>query len=495
MKKLVSLLLAVMMVLALVPAMAADKPIEITITVKTLGNGWPATLEDDFIYQKILEKTGVAWKIVLVDDYFTALNQRIIGNNIPDLMYIESEYQQQYALDDVILNLDPYLDNELAGVMEFLGDTNLIPYQVNGSLYSLPRLYITGTGEGTKSQWALNVRKDWLDKLHLDAPTNIQELYDVAKAFVEQDPDGNNLNDTIGLTGGSGIRGFHIIGMCFDTAFGNYIIERDGKITNSLLQPGMKQALEWAKKFVDDGLMDPDIMTTTGTNKAIAGQVGLHMITWPGMYKQYALDNIAAVNPDAYWIPTGPLHNEMGGEDVMFPYNNVGGGDSIALSADLDDKGNEEKLAAVFKVLNYLTTDEGSYLVMFGIEGEHWNMVDGKPVMTERAAEANYISTYQVFSRIEMPYLQAKFPEAERAFSHSMSVNMFEYYNALVHEPEDMYLADMESYVTTQLAAFIYGDRPIDEYDAFLQELRDNYMFDEYMASATEPLNSYGIGK
>ena len=497
MRKLISLLLAAMMALSFVPA-SAEEPIEIIVAVNALASaGWPATLEEDVIYQEILKRTGVSWKITLVDDYWTGMAQRIIGDNIPDVFYVDSAYQKTWANEDVMLNLDPYLDNELKGVMDFLGSTNRFPYMVNGSLYSLPRLSTTGTGEGTKNQWALHVREDWLKKLNLEAPTDIESLYTVAKAFSEQDPDGNGKDDTFGITGGKGIRGFNTIGMCFDFGFGNFIIERDGKITNSLLQPGAIKALEWAKRFVDEQLMDPDIMTTNGTDNAVAGKVGLHMFTWPNMYKQFALDHIAEVNPDAYWIPTGPLKNEMGDTSYMYPYDNVGGGDSYALSADLDDPGNEEKLAAIFKVLNYFATDEGAYLLMFGVEGVHWDMVDGKPVSRpDKVTEVNYSSKYQIFSRVEMPYLQAKFPEAERAYSYTMSINMYEYLNSLVEVPEGMYLQDMESYISTQLANFVYGDRPIsqEEYDKFLKELDDMYGFNAYMEEATKQLNAYGYG-
>lgn len=498
MKKLLSLVLAMMMVLSLAPAMA-EEPIEIIVGVEALASaGWPASPEEDPIYQKILDATGVSWKITLVDDYWNGMSSRILNENIPDIFFIDAAHQDEYANEGVLLNLDPYLDNELKDVMDFLGSTNRIPYIINGSLYSVPRLFTTGTGSGTKNQWALHVRQDWLDNLGLEAPTDIESLYEVAKAFSENDPDGNGLDDTFGITGGKGIRGFHIIGMCFDYAFGNYVIERDGKITNSLLQPGAVEALEWAKKFVDEDLMDPDIMTTNGTDNAVAGKVGMHMFTWPNMYKQFAIDNMKAIDPDAYWIPTGPLENELGDNNYMFPYDNVGGGDSFALSADLAKPGNEEKLEAVFKVLNYLASDEGSYLVMFGVEGVHWNMVDGKPVMVaEKAEEVNHSSTYQLMSRIEAPYLTSKFPEAERAFSYTMSVPMYEYLNTLVDAPEEVYLSDMESYITSQLAAFVYGEREIsqEEYDAFIQELNDQYNFDLYMEAATEQLNGYGYGK
>src|SRR5690606_41101589 len=43
-------------------------------------------------------------------------------------------------------------------------------------------------------------RKDWADKLGLGTPETIEDIYEMAKAFTEQDPDGNGKNDKFGLT-------------------------------------------------------------------------------------------------------------------------------------------------------------------------------------------------------------------------------------------------------------------------------------------------------
>ena len=43
------------------------------------------------------------------------------------------------------------------------------------------------------------IRQDWLDNLGLKMPTTIEELKEVARAFTEDDPDGNGQNDTYGL--------------------------------------------------------------------------------------------------------------------------------------------------------------------------------------------------------------------------------------------------------------------------------------------------------
>ena len=44
------------------------------------------------------------------------------------------------------------------------------------------------------------VRKDWLDRLGLEPPETLEEYYEVIRAFTLDDPDGNGVQDTIGLT-------------------------------------------------------------------------------------------------------------------------------------------------------------------------------------------------------------------------------------------------------------------------------------------------------
>lgn len=86
-----------MMVLSLAPSVA-EEPIEIIVGVEALASaGWPASLEEDPIYQKILEATGVSWKITLVDDYWNGMSSRILNENIPDVFFIDAAHQDEYA--------------------------------------------------------------------------------------------------------------------------------------------------------------------------------------------------------------------------------------------------------------------------------------------------------------------------------------------------------------------------------------------------------------
>ena len=490
MKKLISLLLVAMMALSLCMVSAsADEPVEIEIAVSSLGNGWPADLKDDFIYQKILEDTGVSMKLVLVDDFYTAVNARITGGNTPDMIKTDVDHMITWVRMEALKDMTPYLDNELANYKSWLGSTEMTACYVDGKLYALPQIY-----DGSKHQYCVTIRQDWLDALGLQMPTTVQELYYVAYAFTYNDPDKNGLNDTVGLTATKGMYVFDTIMGSFDTVLSNQIIIRDGKVTNTLLQPGMVDGLKWCKKFVDDKLIDPDCVTTSGADKFKAGTVGMLSSAWTGIWKAYGQEQIHNVNPNAVTNFFTTLKSEVGAPDAMFTDDLNTTNTVYGISADISD----EKLNAMFKLIDYLVSDDGSKLVFYGLKDVHWKYDDnGNIVMTDRAKEANYISTYQLFSRKEAEYLNVKFPEAKEVFDATMSANRIQVYNSLVREPEEMFLSDLESYAKQELLNFIYGDRELtqEEYDKFIQELRDLYDFDAYMEAATEQLTAYGLAK
>ena len=485
MKRIASLMLIAVMLLTIgiFPA-AADEPVELVIYTDSLDNGFPLDISEDWVHDRILEKTGVSIRFSEVDDYYTVMGQRLAGGDMPDLMRADSLHMRMWQKEGMLKDLTPYMENELAGLIEWCGDVNMTPFFTDGKLYALPKAYVNA-----KSYLTMNIRTDWLENLNLKVPTTVQELYDVAYAFDHNDPDGNGVDDTYGITSQKGFFAYDAICGAYDTALGNYIIVRDGKVTNALLQPGMKDALAWCKKFQEDGLIDKECYTTSGTNRAKSGEFGIILVQCSSMFKQAYRDQVAAINPNAEWHAFGALNSEVGAENILSPLDIVVT-NAYCVSADIT----EEKLAGLFRVIDFLTTEEGQNLVYFGEEGAHWEKDENGVIhMTDRATEANYIATYQLFGRDEAYYLETKFPEAWTEFQQSMVTRRLEFYNSLVEEPEHVYVSDMESYINGELLNFIYGDRPLEEYDEFIQYLYDYYDFGDYMDKAAEDLAAQGV--
>lgn len=63
---------------------------------------------------------------------------------------------------------------------------------IEGVLYGVPF-------QKNLARSGLIFRKDWLDKLGLPVPKTLDEVYEVARAFTEDDPDGNGVKDTTGF--------------------------------------------------------------------------------------------------------------------------------------------------------------------------------------------------------------------------------------------------------------------------------------------------------
>ena len=93
---------------------------------------------------------------------------------------------------------------------------------IDGKHYGIPY---------SRQAQTLMIRKDWLEKLGLKAPTTWPEMLGVAKAFATADPDGDGKADTYGMVvPGSAQNGYVAWwGASYLWQGGAKIIEPDGK--------------------------------------------------------------------------------------------------------------------------------------------------------------------------------------------------------------------------------------------------------------------------
>ena len=114
---------------------------------------------------------------------------------------------------------------------------------------------------------------------------------------------------------------------------------------------------------------------------------------------------------------------------------------------------------------------------------------------TDKSADANFVHAYQILGRYDAFYLAAKFPEAKEAVAFGLATPKLIVYNGNVVCPEDYNLSDLNNYVAEELIKFIKGERALDEYDAFIQELYDAYDFQTWLDICEEQLVAQGIAK
>lgn len=492
MKRIVTLMLAIMMVLSMAAFASAEEPIRIVCYTNTNAGGFPADLESNYCYQQILDRTGVGFEVIYLDEFEIALNARIMGGDDWDMAAMATASDLvTYASQEMLLPLTDYAD-ELKVIYDTYGyDTDI------------PSLYYDGVQYGIPAAKAISdyydlilVRKDINDKYNLTTPTTVPELFDYCMAIKEIDINEDGADNTIAFTGWTGNDGFSAITAPFGVYLGNKVIlDAEGKASNTLLAPRVKEALEWVKKFWDAGLVDAEVFTTNSNVKAnvVSCNVGVAAMPWSNILKAKYVADYKAVKPDAEYTWIGALTDGQGGAPAYsIAENEKYTGTKFAINVDCP----EEKIEAIWKVLHYFCTDEGMMLVYQGQENVHWVYDENGDVqVTDKAAEANFVHAYQLLGRYDAFYLAAKFPEAKEAVAFGLETPKLIVYNGNVVCPEDYNLADLDSYINEQLIAFIKGERALDDWDAFIKELYDAYDFQTWLDICEEQLQAAGLAK
>lgn len=280
MKKLITLILcAVMLVSCMgVVAQADDRP---TITVAIFDRGQvppeKGNYEDNDVTQWINEHSPVKVEFVPVPRWETQTmyNTWLASGEAPDLiMEYQPEYVQNYANQGALVELSSYIDEYGPNIRALTPDAVAQWGVYNDGEYAIPAI----RSEIEVANWSAYIRQDWLDNLGLEMPTNFDELYEVIRAFREDDPDGNGEKDTYGWDFAS--VGKNIILNSFGAKDGSWIPDEDGGLTHVDVSPVTMEAHKFLKKLYDNDLVNPEFVTdTTGQNVVqafVTGKLGTY---------------------------------------------------------------------------------------------------------------------------------------------------------------------------------------------------------------------------
>ncbi|MFO7631432.1 MAG: hypothetical protein R6W76_02775 [Caldilinea sp.] len=155
------------------------------------------------------------------------------------------------------------------------------------------------------------VRQDWLDKLGLAGPETLDDVEAIARAFIEQDPDGDDAANTFGLTGTmnpvgvpSNLHGFDAIFNAYGAFPEIFFRDESGQIVYGSVQPETKEALARLAAMYKDGVIDPEF-ATKNTDKSneivVGGRGGIMMGPW--WVPWWPLADSVSNDPNANWQP------------------------------------------------------------------------------------------------------------------------------------------------------------------------------------------------
>lgn len=130
----------------------------------------------------------------------------------------------------------------------------------------------------------LYIRSDWRDQLGLENPQTWDDVVEIARAFTEDDPDGNGEDDTSGyVVPGSTTRGYASwfwITLLWQAGGDYFEPQGDGTFRATLDTPEARTALQWLRDMVfEHGVVQPGAAThvTADSHPYFqSGQAGLY---------------------------------------------------------------------------------------------------------------------------------------------------------------------------------------------------------------------------
>ncbi|MFC6334142.1 extracellular solute-binding protein [Paenibacillus septentrionalis] len=342
-------------------------PTEITIMLPlNVAETPPDTIKSEV---EKLTNTKLTYQFFPADTYEEKLNASFATGSLPQVVYLKNQatfLQMKEAIrDGQFWEIGPYMaefPNLSKLKPEILNNT-----KVDGKLYSL---YI---GRPLARQGII-YRKDWADNLGLEAPKTVDDLYVMMEKFTKEDPDGNNIDDTIGLADRNDLiyGAFKTVASWFGTPT-NWG-EKDGQLLPEFMFEEYIEAMDYMKKIRDNSLMNVDFAGTSKTDQVAlftSGKAGVYI---GSMQDINSLDKDLIKNvPDA----VASVHALIAGPDGNVSTWAIPGYNNVVLFPKTAIK-NEDELKSILAFFDAMMTPEVSNTMFWGIENVHYTVEDGK---------------------------------------------------------------------------------------------------------------------
>ncbi len=466
------------------PATATpEKPVDIELWFGASVTESAPPPDDWAAFKIIKDKLNINLKLVTEpasqSDQDTKINAAAAANNLPDVFMVNRD-PTLYKLvqNGLIAPVDKLLPlmPERVETHYFDADRNRLATW-DGVLYGLPDAGALPHIEG------LVIRRDWLDKLGLKAPTTLDEFLAVAKAFTEKDPNGNGKADTYGFCAyieGSGLNQ-PALGTRFDWVYGAYGVGGTWNMTDSasfglnLRNPNYMKATQFIKSMVDAKVIDPDWPTLKKEEfraRWKQDKCGIMHEQFAALSTQANYADFDKNVPTGLWEvlppPKGPDGKSADGVELK-------NARIYAISKKAADAG---KGPAIAKLFEWMATD-GYMLFAFGQEGVNYKLdkdgniittgLDAKQAWTAKEAQPltqmrnlvyvnsgpELIARYPAFKtssgRIQDP-LAYRYAFDKQPYQESTGA-------AIINPPSNA--ADFNRFYGENISQFVLGQKPL----------------------------------
>lgn len=292
------------------------------------------------------------------------------SDSAPDICFTYSDTQfYSYASAGGLTEVtDEMFDTYAPDLKSFLGSEVLNYGQYEGKQLSIPSKRIITVGD------TAHIRKDLLDALDIPMPTTTEELYQALKAVHASDPTLVPYGMHGSTTGTLAMNYYLLIHAFIDPNMS----EEDFYSLPPEMQPGAREGFRLLNKMYNEGMISKEFALDDSGKQfnqdMVTGKMVFFIDNGSGPYSVDGNQEKLQQNvPGAQFYPIDPFVNSEGKhrKTVYAPYGRL----------NMIPKASSKKAPQALQYLNWL--QQNMMTMKYGIEGTHYNMVDGLPMPIE----------------------------------------------------------------------------------------------------------------
>ncbi|MEZ3508171.1 MAG: extracellular solute-binding protein [Lachnospiraceae bacterium] len=354
---------------------SADGPVTLTFFDKNSGSN----TFDDPVALAIQEKTGVTVQVENpTGDPLEKLNLMLTGQNYPDIVLMDrgNEIVNRYIEAGALIPLNDLIDQYGPHIKEMYGEVMTKSVYSDGKNYYLNNWY----GVDPDAVAGVLMRKDLLteivgeERANSNDPFTQSEYLDILRQFKEKYPtiDGK---ESIAVTLDAESKNYEgtLFGMYGMTT---YYVDENNNIQHRAKDPHYQEAIGFMNTLYTEGLLDKEWVVNKKeqwTQKLSAGNVFSTFCSyWDPDSANTSL--ASTIGEDARFYSYKVVADGVDPSETRYSGRSTLGWDAIGIT------NNCQNPEAAIKFIDFLVSEEGQYLMMWGIEGQNWDMVDGKHV-------------------------------------------------------------------------------------------------------------------
>ena len=361
---------------------ADSEPLTVKIVTQQVNEAPPPDNEFELMLEELLgAKLDIQW--TPGSAYDDKVSVMIASGDLPDILMVGYSATYLGAIrDGLFWEVGPFIND-----YPNLAELNPLYYdniKVDGKVYGIPIFR-------TLARSGIIYRKDWFDKFGLDVPKTTEEWYEVHKAIVEGDANGNGMRDEYALM---------LSKSSFDLSVSSFMNrlavslgapnmwgEQDGQLVPSFMTPEYRDVLAMFRRLYVENLINRDFAITENSqtdDQWTAGNVGVQVVVANNAFSRSEdVKNIEGAEVDV-----APLQNTEGRRVAAETGNN---GFLVFPKSTVKT---EEHLRELLRIIDRMLDEDVATLLSLGIEGVHW----------ERKGENGVWKDYDAFFRDVKPY-------------------------------------------------------------------------------------------